>query len=156
VGVWKLKEVEKAYPTQASLAWQSSSKGRRLKEFKFTALKPAFYVLHDGKPQVCLRARLRQDLARNAASLHRRHLADSPQCVRCGFHTDDRVHFLLGCPAFADLRADLEPRLSSYQPQYPLPLLLAGELIYPMASYPRPSETPWAVNGVSLNRAIFQ
>jgi len=138
-GVWKLKEVEKAYPTQASLAWQSSSKGRRLKEFKFTALKPAFYVLHDGKPQVCLRARLRQDLARNAASLHRRHLADSPQCVRCGFHTDDRVHFLLGCPAFADLRADLEQRLSSLSAPVPLtlPVLLASELIYPNGKLPK-------------------
>jgi len=126
------QDLEHAYRVRASNAWMQYTRGKKLREVK-TTMSPAFYILHETKPQVCLRARLRQDVANNAVSLNRRGLLETTQCQRCGYYEDDREHLLLYCPRFADLRETAIRELRALSPptELTLQLLLADESIYP-------------------------
>jgi len=131
-GVLPTQDLEQAYRVRSSEAWMQCTRGKKLRDVKAT-MGPAFYILHQTKPQVCLRARLRQDVANNAVSLNRRGLLETTQCQRCGHYEDDREHLLLYCPRFADLRGTVVRELRALCPpvELTLPLLLADESVYP-------------------------
>src|SRR3954452_119281 len=74
---------------------------------------------HDSKPVVCLRARLRQDVANNSQSRFRRSLSTSSSCTRCSYVEDSREHMLLHCPAFSSSRSIAISKLSSLVPSVP-------------------------------------
>src|SRR5512143_3462407 len=84
--------------------WSDAVTGTRLREIK-SSVGLSFYLSHDAKPVVCLRARLRFDVANNAESKHTRGLSDSPNCSRCGSTVPDtRHHLLMVCWVFDDIR----------------------------------------------------
>jgi hypothetical protein len=95
--------------------WMVAKTGVRLRELKTTVFT-SFYLFHDPKPVVCLRARLRMDVANNSASRHHRGLESSPRCVRCNAPEDTRDHLLVECRAFADIRTITASKLGRLSP----------------------------------------
>jgi len=141
-------EIATAYRHRARQAWEQSQRGTRLRQVK-SSCYPAFYLLHESKPHVCWRARLRQDVCNNAASRYKRGLCDSPVCTRCGHHLDDREHMLLNCPAFHRPRQDMRRQLLALATPIvlSLQLLLADESLFP----PRPPKRLAALLSLQLS-----
>src|SRR5512143_1516827 len=83
--------------------WSDAVTGTRLREIK-SSVGLSFYLTHDAKPVVCLRARLRLDVANNSESKHRRGLSETSSCSRCGNSSDTRQHLLMVCRVFDDIR----------------------------------------------------
>jgi hypothetical protein len=79
------------------------------------------YLIHDTPSNASLRARLRFDLARLNASLHRRGQEPHPTCPRCLAPQESPEHALLHCPAYQAPRDALLSWLMLLQGQGPGP-----------------------------------
>ena len=95
--------------------WNTVVEGSSLRDIKKSVFL-AFYIQQDPKPVVCLRARLRMDVANNASSRFKRRLVDSPRCVRCGNSNDTREHLLMVCRVFNASRSIAKRKLSQLRP----------------------------------------
>ena len=84
----------------------------------------ADYLLHDPKPLLCHRARLRFDLARLNASLHRRCSVASPHCPECAGVPETPAHVMLVCPRFEAHRSRMRSHLVSLGAKMTLPIIL--------------------------------
>ena len=85
------------------------------------------YLLVDGKPLACHRARLRFNQARLNQSLHMRHLTASPFCDTCPDVEETPAHVLLDCPRYTVARRSCSLHLESLGLQLSLNVLL-GEV----------------------------
>ena len=109
------RDVLKQQQVTMDKRWKQAKSGIRLRKNK-TSVFTSFYILHDSKPTVCLRARLRHDVANNSSSKFRRKLADSPRCLRCGMNDDDREHLLMHCSSFRSARQAASTALMCLEP----------------------------------------
>src|SRR4051812_19452008 len=100
------KIINQSVKIQSDNQWNANvdAEGKRLRDVK-KSTHCSFFIRHDPKPVVCLRARLRQDVANNSLSRYRRNLSSSPSCTRCLYPEDSREHLLLHCPAFSSPRS---------------------------------------------------
>jgi hypothetical protein len=103
------------YSRMLDKRWSSAVTGTRLREIK-PSVGLSFYLSHDAKPVVCLRARLRFDVANNSESKHKRGLSETPNCSRCGNSSDTREHLLMVCRVFDDIRTVTAEKLKRLNP----------------------------------------
>ena len=120
---WKLDDVSPKCIKQrctrlSNEQWMARADGKRLRDIK-QSVHTSSFLRHDPKPVVCLRARLRQDMANTGQSRFNRNLTSSPKCERCGAAVDDRQHLLLHCSRFASSRITVQTALSELQPPVP-------------------------------------
>ena len=109
--------------TRASMAaeWHASKATAHARAWK-PCVDACRYLAVDGRPVVCIRARLRLNVALTPKRRHLYGLLPSPLCVHCHNGMGDASHILLTCPKFASERARCVARLQRLS--YPVELTL--------------------------------